>query len=158
MAGGGGEAILSELKAISESLNVAGRVRWLGVRSDLSVLLDGADGYVLSSAWEGMPLAVAEAMAMKKPVVATDVGGVKELVGDVGLLVQAGDAEALAKNMLSVMQASPEERAAMGAAGRARVEKHFDIEKKAGEWEAVYREIVTEPNVSKKAARNIPSR
>jgi glycosyltransferase involved in cell wall biosynthesis len=59
-------------------------VRWLGLRRDMPALLDAADGFVLSSAWEGMPLAVGEAMAMEKSVVATDVGGVRELMGDTG--------------------------------------------------------------------------
>ena len=58
--------------------------------------MDASDGFVLGSAWEGMPLVVGEAMAMEKPVVATDVGGVRELVGDAGAMVAAKDPQALA--------------------------------------------------------------
>ena len=58
------------------------KIRSLGLRTDIPALLDAADGFVLASAWEGMPLAVGEAMAMEKPIVATDVGGVRELVGE----------------------------------------------------------------------------
>ena len=76
-------------------------VSWLGMRGDVAGLMDGADGFVLSSRWEGMPLAVAEAMAMEKPVVATDVGGVRELVGECGVLV--GDVGGLAEAMVEVM-------------------------------------------------------
>ena len=65
----------------------------------MPALLDGADAFVSGSAWEGMPLAVGEAMAMEKPVVATDVGGVRELVGDAGVIVPAKDSEALASAM-----------------------------------------------------------
>ena len=60
------------------------RVRWLGLRRDMPALLDAAEAFVLASAWEGMPLVIGEAMAMEKPVVATDVGGVREMVGDAG--------------------------------------------------------------------------
>ena len=66
-------------------------MRWLGLRRDMPALLDAADGFVSGSAWEGMPLAVGEAMVMEKPIVATDVGGVRELVGDAGAIVEAKD-------------------------------------------------------------------
>ena len=66
----------------SELQNSVTSVRWLGLRRDMPALLDAADAFVSGSAWEGMPLAVGEAMAMAKPVVATDVGGVRELVGE----------------------------------------------------------------------------
>jgi glycosyltransferase involved in cell wall biosynthesis len=114
------------------------KIRRLGLRRDVPALLDAADGFVLASAWEGMPLAVGEAMAMEKPVVATDVGGVRELVGDAGVLVPAKDADALASAMLRVMQCPPEERASMGRAGRERIVKNFDMDQKADEWEALY--------------------
>lgn len=118
-------------------------LRRLGIRRDISALLDAADGFVLSSAWEGMPLAIGEAMAMEKPVVATDVGGVRELVGEAGLVVPAKDSEALATAMLNVMQRSADERTAMGRAGRERILKNFNMDAKAEEWEALYRSVVT---------------
>jgi glycosyltransferase involved in cell wall biosynthesis len=117
-------------------------VRWLGLRRDMPALLDAADGFVLSSAWEGMPLAVAEAMAMRKTVVATDVGGVRELVGDTGAIVPPRDPQALAQSMLGGMERSEEDRQDMGRAARARIEANFNIEEKADEWEALYRRLV----------------
>jgi glycosyltransferase involved in cell wall biosynthesis len=66
-------------------------VHRLGLRRDMPALFDAADAFVLSSSWEGMPLAVGEAMAMEKPIVATDVGGVRELLGDCGTLVPMRD-------------------------------------------------------------------
>jgi glycosyltransferase involved in cell wall biosynthesis len=87
-------------------------VRWLGLRRDMPALLDAADGFVLASAWEGMPLAVGEAMAMEKPVVATDVGGVRELVGEAGVIVPAKNPERLAEAMLEMMRRTDEERRA----------------------------------------------
>ncbi len=113
-------------------------VRRLGLRSDVASLLDAADGFVLSSAWEGMPLALGEAMTMEKPVIATDVGGVRELVGDTGVLVPAKDSQALAEAMLAVMERRPEERTAMGRAARERILKNFSMDAKADEWEGLY--------------------
>jgi glycosyltransferase involved in cell wall biosynthesis len=112
------------------------------LRRDLPALLDAADGFVLSSAWEGMPLAVGEAMAMEKPVVATDVGGVRELVGASGLLVSAGMPEELAAAMLEVMQRSPVDRLALGRSARVRIQSNFSMDAKADEWEALYRCII----------------
>ena len=113
-------------------------VRWLGMREDVAGLLDGADGFVLSSAWEGMPLAVAEAMAMEKPVVATDVGGVRELVGDCGVLVGAADAAGLGVAITEMMGRSAKERGELGSAARLRIVAGFDLKARVEEWERVY--------------------
>ncbi len=77
----------------------------------MPALLDAADAFVSASAWEGMPFAVGEAMAMEKPVVATDVGGVYELVGDAGLVIPSQNSNALAEAMIATMQRSEDERA-----------------------------------------------
>jgi glycosyltransferase involved in cell wall biosynthesis len=108
----------------------------------MSALLDAADGFVLASAWEGMPLALGEAMAMEKPVVATDVGGVRELVGETGLIVQARNPVALAEAMLELMRRSVADRCALGVAGRRRIQDNFSMDAKADEWEALYRDIL----------------
>jgi glycosyltransferase involved in cell wall biosynthesis len=121
------------------------QVRWLGLRRDLPALLDAADGFVLASAWEGMPLVVGEAMAMEKPVVATDVGGVLELVGDAGMIVPAHDSPALAEAMLGLMSISAEDREKMGCIARARVATDFSMNARADEWEALYRDVLSLP-------------
>jgi glycosyltransferase involved in cell wall biosynthesis len=113
-------------------------VRFLGLRRDLPGLLDAADGFVLASAWEGMPLALGEAMSMEKPVVATDVGGVLELVGDAGMIVPAKDSNALAAAMLSIMQLPAEERRTLGSAARDRIRNEFSMDTRADDWEALY--------------------
>ena len=117
------------------------RVHWLGLRRDIPALLDGADGFVLSSAWEGMPLALGEAMAMERPVVATDVGGVRELVGDAGTIVAAKNSNALAEGMLAMMRLPAEGRAALGGHARERVCQSFTMDAKADEWERIYRSV-----------------
>ena len=89
MAGQG--PLLENLQQQSVNLGISDRVIFLGLRRDIPSLLDAADGYVLSSAWEGLPNAVMEAMAAAKPVVATNVGGVPELVkeGKTGFIAPA---------------------------------------------------------------------
>jgi len=142
IAGEGAGPDLDRLKHDSTELGLEDSLRWLGVRRDLPALLDAADAFVLASAWEGMPLAVGEAMAMEKPVVATDVGGVRELVGDAGVIVPPKDPEALASAMLNVMESSSEDRQSLGRTARARIQTSFSMDARADDWEALYRTIM----------------
>jgi glycosyltransferase involved in cell wall biosynthesis len=138
-----GESIGASSTAVQAlAADLGNSVRWLGLRRDMPALLDAADGFVLSSAWEGMPLAVGEAMAMEKSVVATDVGGVRELVGDAGVLVPAKSPEGLAKAMLEMMRKTNDERHRLGLAARARIVAHFSMDAKAGEWETMYKAVL----------------
>jgi len=120
----------------------ADRVRLLGLRRDIADLLDAADGFVLSSAWEGLPLAIGEAMAMEKPVVATDVGGVRELVGNAGFVVPARDSSALAAAMLEVMNLTEKARRARGRYARERIAQQFSMTAKAEQWEELYAQSI----------------
>ena len=117
-------------------------VRWLGLRRDMPALMDAADGFALASAWEGMPLVLGEAMAMEKPVVATDVGGVRELVGDCGSVVPAKNSEALAAAMLKTMRQTREERAQVGRMARERIVCDFSIDAAADWWEELYKQVI----------------
>jgi glycosyltransferase involved in cell wall biosynthesis len=139
IAGEGDVSILQieEKESISEASQNSG-VHWLGLRRDIVELLDAADGYVLSSAWEGMPLALGEAMAMGKAVVATDVGGVRELVGDTGMIIPSKDSSTLAEEMLKVMGMGEKARRALGQAARQQIEQHFSMSAKADAWESLY--------------------
>jgi glycosyltransferase involved in cell wall biosynthesis len=94
VAGDGDLELLDELERRSNRMNAP--VTFLGRREDVPSLLRQADVFALSSAWEARPLAVQEAMAAGVPVVATAVGGVPDLIGDAGELVEPGSAAALA--------------------------------------------------------------
>jgi glycosyltransferase involved in cell wall biosynthesis len=85
-----------------------------------------------------MPLAVGEAMAMEKPVVATDVGGVSELIENAGTIVPSGDSEALAAAMYNMMQQTPERLRTLGQAARQRIVQNFSMDAVADKWEALY--------------------
>jgi glycosyltransferase involved in cell wall biosynthesis len=120
----------------------AENIHWLGLRNDMPAILGACDAFVLSSAWEGMPLVVGEAMAMQRPVVATDAGGVRELVGDAGVIIPPKCPEALAGAMLRVMRTPKEERDTMGTVARERILQNFDMTTKALEWEALYSRLL----------------
>jgi glycosyltransferase involved in cell wall biosynthesis len=140
-----GDAAVGQIAALQQlrnELEIGDSVRWLGLRRDVPALLCAADAFVSGSAWEGMPLAVGEAMAMAKPIVATDVGGVRELVGDVGVVVPAKDSEALAKAMLATMKEGREELAARGRAARQRIVDHFSMDATADTWLALYESLI----------------
>jgi glycosyltransferase involved in cell wall biosynthesis len=134
---GAGSAVIHALAA-----DLGASIRWLGLRRDMPTLLDAADGFVLASAWEGMPLAVGEAMAMEKPVVATDVGGVRELIGETGLIVTAKSSESLAEAMLEMMRKTSDERRKLGMAARERISARFSMDAKIDEWEALYKKVL----------------
>ncbi|MGA9586521.1 MAG: glycosyltransferase [Terracidiphilus sp.] len=140
-----GEATVAEERRIRElarCIGISDSVHWLGLRDDMPSLLDAADGFAVSSAWEGMPLALGEAMAMEKPVVATDVGGVCELVDDAGFIVPPKDSDALADAMLRVVRMTRDLRDALGKAARERIRQHFDMNAKAEEWDALYSRLL----------------
>jgi len=119
------------------------RVQFLGARTDIPALLCAADGFLMSSSWEGTPLALLEAAATALPVVATRVGGIAEVVDDgkSGLLVPAGNPMALAEACMAVMSATVAQRAAWGAAGRRIVEAAFSLEALTEQWQLLYTQI-----------------
>lgn len=135
-----GRGVLEQpLKEKARALGIADRVTFTGVRRDIPQLLAQSDIFVLSSLWEGLPLAAIEAMAAARPVVLTDVGGNYELVepGTHGLIVPPGDVPALADGLLSLINDQPR-RLAMGRAARKQVLHHFSIETVAKQYEALY--------------------
>jgi glycosyltransferase involved in cell wall biosynthesis len=135
----------ARIVATVEDLGLGGRVRLHGRLSELEVtnLLRSADVYLQTSLSEGMPTAVLEAMACALPVVATDVGGTHEAFSDgvEGYLVPARDSRAVAA-ALTALWRDPDQRRAMGAAGRARVETELTLEQQLDEFESMYRELV----------------
>jgi glycosyltransferase involved in cell wall biosynthesis len=142
IAGQGTVEARTKLEALAAELRIEDGIRWLGLRRDVPSLLDACDGFVFSSAWEGMPLAVAEAMAMEKPVVGTEAGGVAELVGPRACLVPIEQPAQLACSMLSTMRTPVPLLEDFGIAGRRRIVKYFTLDLAAERAEALYHSIV----------------
>jgi glycosyltransferase involved in cell wall biosynthesis len=117
------------LRRLAGELGIAERVHWLGLRHDVPAVLAGVDVLVLASRYEGLPNVVIEAMAAGAAVVATDVGGCRELVTPEreGMLLAPGQPEAVA-TAVSALLADDERRRTMVRAARARVEREFSIE------------------------------
>jgi glycosyltransferase involved in cell wall biosynthesis len=136
LVGGGPER--SRLEALAEKLGLGGRVIFTGMRKDIPRLLSIFDVSVLSSVTvETFPMAFLEAMAMERPLVATRVGGVAEMIdeGENGHVVPPRDPEALAAALLDVI--SDRERShAMGRRSRAIVEERFSMERMVRDTEA----------------------
>jgi len=117
------------------------RVVLAGARRDIATLLNAADLFVLSSDVEGMPLALAEALACGLPAVATDAAGVSELLDDCGEIVPRGDVSALAGAMQRTL-ANLKTNAAEKAARRERILSHFSLEAIARQWLACYASLI----------------
>jgi glycosyltransferase involved in cell wall biosynthesis len=145
-----------QVQAEVKSLGLCEHVRFMGLRADVPAVMSAADAYVMSSAWEGMPLVLQEASAARLPVVATEVGGTAEVVDRdrSGLLVPPHDSEALAWAMGKVMTMSPGEREEMGRAGLAFVSSRFDLHGVLDSWEALYEELLAR-KLSASAAGNV---
>lgn len=119
---------LAECRALVASLGIDDKFRFLGFCSDIKPYAADFDVAVVPSVYpDPLPRAVIEAMALSKPVIAFDVGGVGEMLqgGSTGALVRGGDEDGLAREMLRYLR-DPDLRAAHGRAGRARVERDFD--------------------------------
>ena len=116
----------------------------LGERDDLAQLWQAADAFVLSSSGEAFPNVVVEAMACRLPCVVTDVGDAREIVGDTGLVVPAGDSQALAEAMHAVMKLPARERMALGEAARERVATRYTLERMAAGFRQVWDEVIAE--------------
>ena len=130
-----------QLEKQAQDSNLADRVHFLGVRSDIPDILNAADVFVLSSQWEGNPLSVMEAMAAGKPIVATTVGGVPELIDDqsTGLLVPPGDIDALA-HALQYFLANPQMIEQLGILALHKAKKDFSIDVTIDKYIHLYRE------------------
>jgi glycosyltransferase involved in cell wall biosynthesis len=133
-----------ELHRMSAHLGLENRVRFLGFEADLRRWMQAADGFVLSSLWEGLPMGLLEAGACALPTVATDVPGSREVIvdGTTGWLSAAGKATALGTAMARAMQSGTEERTAMGEGARQHVVEHFSLESVLDRWESLYAELL----------------
>jgi glycosyltransferase involved in cell wall biosynthesis len=143
IAGDGPRRLFLEEKA--RRFGMEQRVRFAGTVSDVRLPLGVLDVFVFSSRWpEGFGLSLIEAMAAGRPVVATRVGAVPEIIEDGrdGLLVEPEDARALADAVARLLD-DPAAAARLGQAAQRRVRERFSLDRMASEVEVVYREVVS---------------
>lgn len=146
----GNGTLLGEIKELARSLGLTDSVEFLGRIELESVpgLLDDATMLVMSSDFEGLPIALLEAARQGRPVVATAVGGVPEVVihGETGLLVEPNDPYALAKAIGTLLD-DPQRAQRLGQAARRRFTAEFSLAACATSYERLYDEVAAEATV-----------
>ncbi len=141
-----GEGELREsLEELAEGMGIRGSIRFTGFRDDISRLMGATDLLVLPTHNEGFPWVLAEAMSLGKPVVASRVGGIPELVQDgrTGLLVPCGDETALGMAIAELVR-QPGRAAQMGLAGRRWIQERFGVEKMLNQLEKLFTQVIRE--------------
>lgn len=142
LAGAG--PLARRVESFRQTSSVGDRVHPLGFRDDVPRILRSVDILVLPSLWEGFGIVLIEAMAAAKPVVATNVSSIPEIVahGETGLLVPPADPSALADAILTVLR---DRRKAyeMGRAGRERVLRLFTLDEMVNRWERLLLEVTS---------------
>jgi glycosyltransferase involved in cell wall biosynthesis/peptidoglycan/xylan/chitin deacetylase (PgdA/CDA1 family) len=144
-----------ELVALARTTGVFESFRFLGHSEDVPAVLAGSDLFVLPSRSEAFPNSIIEAMAAGLPVVATNVGGIPELVADgrTGRLVPPDNAEALAAALIDVL-AQPDRAAELGRAGRRDIEQTYSFDRMVDQFETLYLTELDHARLRKSADRN----
>jgi glycosyltransferase involved in cell wall biosynthesis len=133
------------LRAQAERAGLNHRVRWLGAIDDMEPFYSALDACVLNSVREGLPLCLLEAMSFGIPVVATEVGGVGELLaGGAGRLVPPQSAQALA-GALQSLASQAELAKRTGQTGKTRIRQSYSIDRMVDRYVALYREVAKRP-------------
>ncbi len=139
----GGGVLRSRLEAQIQSLGLSDSVKLLGKFDSVVRFLASADVFVLPSRWEGLPIALLEAMSAGLPVIATKVEGVDELVvdGEQGVLVPVGDVDSLVQAILQLLR-DPYLRARMGFASKQRISACFSIDRMSEKYLTLMSELL----------------
>jgi len=133
-----------ELLELANEPDLESRVTFLGFTPDVASWLQAADGFVLASQWEGLPIALLEASACAVPAVATNVPGTREVVADgvTGFLAESGNVPALGRAMTRMMQIPASERLAMGERARQSTVERYSLTTVLDKWEQMYLELM----------------
>ena len=144
----GGGPLETEFRAMTAKEGFGRSVAFLGERTDASEILALFDVFVLPSLWEGLPLALVEAAAAGKPIVATDIDGVREVVrnGETGLLVPPRDSAALAAAVLRLLD-DPDLAGRLAGRARAEVPPLYTVERMVSETASLYLEIAARKGI-----------
>ncbi|MBU0514828.1 MAG: glycosyltransferase, partial [Proteobacteria bacterium] len=142
------------IRRLARRYGLEDKVALIGVRRDIPRILSLSDIFVLQSRWEGLPVSILEAMASGLPVVATQVGGIAELVVDqhTGLLVPSRDQAALGAALARLLD-DAELRRHLGRAGQERFRSHFEQGIMVGRMDRLYRRLVARKSARRAARR-----
>jgi glycosyltransferase involved in cell wall biosynthesis len=133
-----------ELEALATKLGIADRCHFVGYQANVGAYLAACDAVVLTSANEGTPVSLIEALAARRPAVSTDVGGVRDVVDEnSGFLVEPGDVAAVA-DRLGRLADDPKLRERMGEAGRTRVIERYSVPRLVDDVDKLYRRLLAE--------------
>ena len=142
LVGKGDKGYLLKLQRLVQAKHLERHITFAGFQENVAGFLEAFDVFVLPSRLEGLPLALLEAMAMKKPVVATQTGGIPEAVeaGVTGYLVPSENSRELALAVQDLLK-DPDARSRMGEAGKQRVERLFTKQRMMKQLEDVYQQF-----------------
>ena len=141
----GGGPLEAQIRRQIDAMGLSDRIRATGFRPDGRGLMGGMDVYLMTSEFEGLPVALLEAMSLGKPVVSTRVGGIPEVLesGAAGLLAPVGAIAELAEHVGRLLE-DADLRARMGRAGAARIESAYHVRHRVEAIETLYREVLEE--------------
>lgn len=129
----------TSIESMIINLNIEESVTLLGIRKDVEKFLSASDIFVLSSAWEGFGLVVAEAMACERIVVATDCGGVREVIDNCGFLIEPKNSEFLAETMQKAYFLNEKSAINIGNKARKRILEKYSLDNVVSLWEDIYK-------------------
>lgn len=137
---GDGRGNEEKYKKLISKLNLEERIFLLGNKTNINDFINMSDAFVLSSKWEGMPNALIEACSCGVPAVATDVGGVSEILENkkTGFIAKNDEIDDFSKLMGYLMELSDSERRYMGEKARKNIIKDFSIQNVVKDWESLY--------------------
>jgi glycosyltransferase involved in cell wall biosynthesis len=135
--------LLGELQALSASLGITQALTFTGFRKDVGAFYQAADLFIMSSVQEGLGTAMIDALALGKPVVAANAGGIPEIIkdGDTGRLVEAANPQALAQGIIQMLT-HKDQAQSMAQRGQAVVKEQFSIDAMVENNLAVYRQLL----------------
>ncbi|HDU8583530.1 TPA: glycosyltransferase [Morganella morganii] len=130
------------LHCLAKELGIDTNIIWLGIRHDVQDWMSACDLFVLSSAWEGFGLVVAEAMSCKRLVIGTDSGGVSEVINKFGLIVPPNNTPALITAIEKYLSLSVSESDTIGKYAREHIIDSFSLEKISHNWLELYTNLL----------------
>jgi glycosyltransferase involved in cell wall biosynthesis len=150
----GNGKLRQQMEALSQQLDLSHAVTWMGFYQNIPRLLAAIDIYAQTSVNEGLSLSILEAMAAGKPVVATDVGGAREIISNEknGLLIPAESEEAIVGAIKN-----PSLSHAIGQSGKNHVENDFSLSKMVNEYRVVYENLVARNKTAKNIKTSLSS-